>query len=143
MGTDEAPASGFDAARYCRRHLAAAHNAHLGLRYVASQDDWIELALPVVDHLLDHDGALADAAVISLLDMAGTLSVWVRASTWWPQATIDLRVDWLREANPVTELLGHARCDLIKDGVAYVTGNARDNESRILARFAATYMITR
>ncbi len=137
----ESKVNGFDAARYCRRHLAEGHNAHLGLRYIGSGDGWIELALPIRDDLRDCDGDLADAAVISLLDMAGTLSVWARSAMWRPLVTVDLRVDWTRDFSPKNELVGHAGCELIRDDIAYVTGHAHGPESRCLARFAATYLI--
>ena len=135
--------AGFDAERYCRRHLAAGHNAHMGFRYLDSDRDGIRIALPIAEHLRDPDGDPADAAVISLLDMAGTISVWVRGGMWWPQATVDLRVDWIRDGAPETELIGQASCETIRDDLAYVTGDARDGEGRRWARFAATYMITR
>jgi len=139
----EDAARGFDAARYCRRHLAEGHNGHLGFRYIDSGDGRIQLALPIVDHLRGLDGDVADAAVISLLDMAGTLSVWVRSGAWWPQATLELRVDWIRGFAPETELIGYAWCEAIRGDIAYVTGDAHDPQGRRLARFAATYIITR
>ncbi len=136
------PAKGFDAARFCKRYLAEGHSAALGLRYVGSGDGWIELVLPVRDGLRGFDGDLSDAAVTSLLDMAGTISVWVKSGAWWPHATLDMRMDWIRDFSPDTELLGRACCEVIRGDIAYVTGEAHDAENRRLARFTATYMMT-
>jgi acyl-coenzyme A thioesterase PaaI-like protein len=132
----------FDASRYCDRHLNQGYNAYMGFRYVAHGEDWIELSLPIRDELHGPDGAVSHAAVISLLDMTGTVSVWVKAATWWPHATLDLRVDWLADFSPEEQLFGHARCDTIKDDVAFVFGHARDATGRRLAQFVATYMKT-
>ena len=41
-------------------------------------------------------GILASGPIISLMDMATSLAIWVRLGRFRHQATLDLRVDYLR-----------------------------------------------
>lgn len=125
----------FDAARFCRRFLAQGYNGHHGLRYVAHGEDWIELALPA-------GGGTGFGRLLTLLDMAGTIAVWVRAGLWRPHATVDCRIDEWEAMDPGVEWIGHARCTAIAGQIAFVQGHARPTGGDSSACSSATYMFT-
>ena len=133
---------GFDASRFCGRFLANDHNGLIGLRYLAESPGHVELELPFDPALArdGQDGGPADGAVITLLDMAGTISVWSRIDRWRPHATIDLRIDHL--SLPPTESIRCAvDCFHVDSELARVEGVAFAGH-RPIARFAATYAFT-
>ena len=94
--------SGFDPARFMDLCLARGlgHGAAVGIAYHAHGEDWVELACPVREELvgMPETGILASGPIISLMDMATSLAVWMRLGAFRPQATLDLRVDYLRPA---------------------------------------------
>jgi acyl-coenzyme A thioesterase PaaI-like protein len=134
--------SEFDVPRFCARFLAQDHNALMGLRYVSHAADRLELELPYNPAFGDtsRHGGMADGAIMTLLDMAGTISVWGRLDRFRPHATIDFRIDHLR-APPATSLRCEVSCFHIDDELARVHGSAFAGTEPI-ATFAATYAFT-
>ena len=47
-----------------------------------------------------ESGILASGPIVSLMDMATSLAIWIRLGKFRHQATLDLRVDYLRPARP-------------------------------------------
>jgi acyl-coenzyme A thioesterase PaaI-like protein len=131
----------FDVPRFCARYLAEDHNALIGLRYVAHAPGRLELELPYNPSLAREDGgAMADGAIMALLDMAGTISVWSRIDRFQPHATIDLRVDHLR-VPPSGSIRCAVDCFHVDAELARVRGAAFAGADPV-AGFAATYAFT-
>jgi acyl-coenzyme A thioesterase PaaI-like protein len=131
----------FDVPRFCARYLAEDHNALIGLRYAAHAPGHLELELPYNPALAREDGgAMADGAIMALLDMAGTISVWSRIDRFEPHATIDLRVDHLR-APPSGPIRCAVDCFHVDAELARVRGAAFAGAEPV-AGFAATYAFT-
>lgn len=125
-----------------RRH---GHNGFLGLRYVDHGDDWGELALDY-DARFTVDaasGILASGPIITLMDLATSFAIWVRTDRFTPQATLDLRIDYLRAAIPGRTVIGHGECYRITRRIAFVRGYAHDGDAADpVAHVAGTYMFT-
>ncbi len=135
----------FDPARMFRAMERHGHSAALGLRYVAHGDRWAELMLPWDAALVgDVDAQTpASGAIIALLDMTGGLSVWTRLGHFRPQATLDLRIDYLRGSAPRRSIIAHAECHRVASEVAFVRGLAHDGDADDpVATLAATFMFT-
>ena len=124
--------SGFDPVRfmdYVTRE-GSGHGATLGIAYHAHGDDWVELALPWRPELVGiaGTGILASGPIVSLMDMATSLAVWTKLGGFRPQATLDLRVDYLRPATPGRTIVGRGICYRTTSSVAFVRGLAHDGD---------------
>jgi acyl-coenzyme A thioesterase PaaI-like protein len=135
----------FDPARMFRTMEKFGHSAALGLRYRAHGADWAELTLPWRPELVgDRDTqTIATGAIIALMDMTAGVSVWTRLSAFRPQATLDLRVDYMRAAHPRTDMIGWVQCYRMSRDIAFVRGIAHDGDrDDPVATIAATFMFT-
>ena len=139
--------SGFDPVRfmdYATRE-GSGHGAALGIAYHAHGEDWVELALPWRAELvgMPATGVPASGPIISLMDMATSLSVWMKLGAFRPQATLDLRVDYLRPAVPERTVIGRGSCYRITRSVAFVRGIAHDGDpDDPVANVTGTFMGT-
>lgn len=139
--------SSFDPVRfmdYATRE-GSGHGAALGIAYHDHGDDWVELALPFRAELvgMPATGVLASGPIISLMDMATSLAVWMKLGAFRPQATLDLRVDYLRPAAPGRTVVGRGTCYRITRSVAFVRGIAHDGDpDDPVANVTGTFMGT-
>jgi uncharacterized protein (TIGR00369 family) len=86
---------------------------------------------------------LASGPIITLMDMATSVATWCRRGAIRPQATLDLRVDYLRPARPGATVFGRAECYRLTRRIAFVRGVAHDgDESDPVAHVAGTFMLT-
>lgn len=87
-------------------------------------------------------GVLAGGLVTTLLDHVGGLAVWVAMDAFKPIATLDLRVDYMRAAQPGRDLLAQARCFRLTPTIAFVRGWAfEDDPSDPVAAAQAAYVV--
>ncbi len=138
-----ADAAPFDPAAWLSQ-ARVGHGVALGLRHTAHGADWCELVLPY-DRRLVSDGSsgiLASGPIVSLMDMAAALAVWCRRGRLLPQATLDLRLDYLRPARPGAAIRGRADCYRLARRVAFVRGVADDGDrDDPVAHAAGTVML--
>ncbi|MEQ1547848.1 MAG: PaaI family thioesterase [Chakrabartia sp.] len=121
------------------------HNALIGVEYHAHGDDWCELKLPYNAQLASDatTGIMASGPILTMMDMVTSMSIWLRAGKFQPQATLDLRVDYLRPATPGNTIIGHGECYALTRSIAFIRGFAHDGDpDRPLAHVAGTYMFT-
>jgi len=121
------------------------HNRLLGIEYQAHGDDWMEMRLPYRADLASDakTGILASGPIFTLMDMATSLSIWLKRKVWAPQATLDLRIDYLRPATPGQTVIGRGECYRLTKTIAFVRGQAHDGDpDRPVAHVAGTYMFT-
>jgi len=106
------PDEAFDPERFMSyvRHLG--HGGAIGIAYRGHGEDWVELSLPYDEKLIGmpESGIIASGPIISLMDMATSLAIWIRLGRFRPQATLDLRVDYLRPATPGKTIVGRGTC---------------------------------
>ena len=136
------PALAFDPERFLRNG-AGGHGKRLGIGYHAHGADWVELALPYDPALIgDPDsGVIASGPILSMMDMATSLAIWLKFGSFRPHATLDLRVDYLRPATPGRTVIGRGECYRITRSIAFVRGQAHDGDpGDPLAHVAGTFM---
>lgn len=146
----DAPVAELDADARMRRFVnkfmqAVPHLQALGIGFVASGHDWAELQMPYAPQLVAYPetGVIASGAVFSLMDSAAGFSVLVAMGRIEPHATLDLRCDYLRPAEPGKTVIGRAECYKVTRRVAFVRGIAHDGDpAHPIAHVAGTFMRT-
>lgn len=121
------------------------HSGALGITYRDHGEDWVELVLPYNERLIGmvETGIIASGPIISLMDMATALTVSIRNGVFRPQATLDLRVDYLRPATPGKDIIGRGECYGVTRSVAFVRGFAHDGDAADpVASVTGTFMFT-
>lgn len=107
------------------------HGVALGLAYAGHGNDWCELTLGYDRRLVSDatSGVLASGPIVSLLDTAAAMAVWLRRGGMRPQATLDLRLDYLRPARAGQAITGRIECYRLARRVAFVRGMAHDGSA--------------
>lgn len=144
-----APGEPFDPALIAQLMNGRGHGGFVGLRYVDHGDDWIEIALPwradlvgVPDIGVPNSGVLASGPIITLLDNATSMSVWVKNGAFRAQATLDLRLDYVRAATPGKTVIARAECYRMTRSAAFVRGLAHDGDPADPVAHAAGVFMT-
>ncbi len=129
-----------------RRFFEMRHDGHtgvMGIGYLAHGPDWAELTLPYRESLVGDpaSGVLASGPILSLMDMATSVAVWLKLGAFHVHATLDLRIDYLRPATPGRTVIGRGECYRITRSIAFVRGLAHDSDpDDPLAHVAGTFM---
>ncbi|MBB4153858.1 uncharacterized protein (TIGR00369 family) [Sphingomonas jinjuensis] len=136
--------TGFDIDRFCAFALKLGHGGALGIALGSHGPEWVELTLPYDSRLVGDpaSGVLASGPIVALMDMAASLAVWQRRGAFHPQATLDLRVDYLRPATPHRAVIGRGECVRVTRNIAFVRGTAHDGDpADPVATVAGTFML--
>jgi uncharacterized protein (TIGR00369 family) len=123
---------------------AVPHNGALGLRAVDCGTDFATLKLPYDPKLVGNPetGVLHGGAVTTLMDATAGMAVFMKLMKPTRIATLDLRIDYLRPADPGKDVLARCECYKVTRQVAFVRGIAfNDDESNPIASAAGTFMI--
>ena len=137
--------SDFDPQRFIATLASRAHGGLIGLRYVDHGEDWSELAIDYDEKLVGDTatGVLASGPILALMDMATSMSIWIKQKRFRAQATLDLRVDYIRPATPGQPVIGRGECYRITRSVAFIRGQAHNGDpADPVAHVAGTYMFT-
>jgi uncharacterized protein (TIGR00369 family) len=135
----------FDAVAFFGLLANHGHGGEIGIAYHAHGDDWVEVALPWRPELVGvpESGLLASGAIVSLIDLAAGVAIWIKRGEFKPRATLDLRIDYLRPAPKGETVLARCRCIKIARSVAFVEGAAHVGDpDNPIARAALTFMTT-
>jgi uncharacterized protein (TIGR00369 family) len=138
-------AAGFDPKLFMAYVRQTGHGGALGISYVGHGEDWAELSLPYDERLIGmpESGIIASGPIVSLMDIATGLAIWIRLGRFRHQATLDLRVDYLRPARPGNAIIGRGICYGITRSVGFVRGLAHDGEpDDPVANVTGTFMFT-
>ncbi|MFA9199621.1 MAG: PaaI family thioesterase [Cypionkella sp.] len=133
----------FDPDVLARWVLTRAHPGWLGLRYRAHGVDWCELELPWRADLVGEARrpVLASGPIVSLMDMAAGMAIWVQGGEFRPVATLDLRVDYIRPARERAAVIGRVQCYRRTRSAAFVRGSAHDGDRQdIVAEVSGVFM---
>ena len=123
----------------------AAHTHALGFAYEGLDGDRVRIRAPWREDLIgDPDTrVLSGGLVTTLLDHAGGLAVWIALDRFEPIATLDLRVDYMRAAEPGRDLIAEARCYRLTHSIAFVRAWAfEDGPDDPVAAAQATYVLS-
>ena len=143
---DLARMKGFDPKLFTAFAGRVGHGGSLGITYVDHGEDWVELGLDYAEKLIGvaETGVIASGPIISLMDMATSMAIWVRLDRFRHQATLDLRVDYLRPARPGSRIVGRGECYGVTKSVGFVRGLAHDGDpADPVAHVAATFMFVK
>jgi uncharacterized protein (TIGR00369 family) len=138
-------AQGFDPELFTTYASRVGHGGALGIDYVGHGADWVELGLDYREALVGvaATGVLASGPIVSLMDMATSMAIWVKLGRFRPQATLDLRVDYLRPAAAGRRIVGRGQCYRVTKSIAFVRGSAHDGDpDDAVAHVAGTFMFT-
>ena len=140
------------AARKRDRRLAMArafadnvpHNHALGIKIEAMGERTARFRLPYRADLVGNPetGVLHGGAITALVDACSGAAVFASLTQLQPIATLDLRIDYLRPAEPGRDVWAEATCHHTSKNVAFVRALAfhADGEAPI-ATAAGTFMI--
>lgn len=139
-------AAGFDAEKFFELARQVGHGRALGMQLRASGSNWAELALPWREQLVavPETGVLASGAIVSLVDTASGMSVWVTLDRFAALVTLDLRLDYLRPAVKGEMIVARCQCTKLTRRIAFVSGIAHGGDpERPIARSVSTFMLHR
>jgi uncharacterized protein (TIGR00369 family) len=143
---DLAAMDGFDPKLFTSYASRVGHGGALGILYVDHGADWVELGLDYKEALVGvvETGVIASGPIISLMDMATSMAIWVKLGRFRHQATLDMRVDYLRPAVPGRRIVGRGECYRVTNSVAFVRGVAHDGDAaNPVAHVTGTFMFTK
>ncbi len=121
------------------------HNHALGLRVADFGDGWFAMRLPWNPELVGNPetGVLHGGAITALVDATCGASVFFKMRESIPVATLDLRIDYLRPAEPGRDVIARADCYKLTRNVAFVRALAyHDDVADPIASAAGTFMIS-
>jgi uncharacterized protein (TIGR00369 family) len=88
---------------------------------------WMEIALPYAAHLIGYPdtGVIAGGAIYTLMDTACGMSVAISDRAGFTfNATIDLRIDYIKPATPHRTVMAFAECIKLTRRIGFVRGLA-------------------
>jgi uncharacterized protein (TIGR00369 family) len=138
-------ADAFDPKLFTAYASRVGHGGALGIGYGDHGPDWVELTLDYQERLVGvaETGVLASGPIISLMDMATSMAIWVKLGRFRHQATLDLRMDYARPAAPGHRLYGRGECYRVTRSIAFVRGVAHEGDlADPVAHVAGTFMFT-
>lgn len=106
------------------------HPQALGFQLEGVEEDVVILRCPYRDDLIGdpESRVLAGGVVTTLLDHVCGMAVWVKLDQYMPIATLDLRIDYMRAAEPGLDLMARARCYKLTRSIAFVRAWAYDRD---------------
>jgi len=131
-----------------RMALATPQAAALGIRIVSVEPGLAAMAVPHRADLVGDPatGVLAGGVVTTLLDHVCGLAVSSKLldnGALLPLATLDLRIDYMRAAEPGREVIARAHCYHVTHTIAFVRATAFDgDESDPVATAQAAFALT-
>ena len=121
------------------------HNRALGLQILELDKSASTFVLPYDAKLVGNPdtGVIHGGAITALLDAASGAAVFAALSTWVPIATLDLRIDYLKPAEPPRDVKARATCYKLTKNVAFTRAVAyHDDPDDPIASSAATFMLS-
>ncbi|MEN3976522.1 PaaI family thioesterase [Emcibacter sp. SYSU 3D8] len=121
------------------------HMHALGLELVEFAPGKVTVRLPYNRALIGNPdtGVLAGGAISATLDNVCGSAVVARTAKPAAFATLDLRIDYMRPAEPDRDVLAFAECYRVTRQIAFVRGFAyQDDPAKPIANATATFMFT-
>lgn len=121
------------------------HDVALGLKMLGVVEGEVRFELPYDLKLVgDPDtGTLHGGAITTLLDACSGAAVFAALPSLVPIATLDLRIDYLKPAEPGKPVFGRARCYKLTRNVAFTRAVAyQDDPDDAVAHSVGTFMLS-
>lgn len=129
--------------RALTRHVP--HNLALGIRIIEITATEVLYELPYDAKLVGNPdtGTLHGGAITALLDGCSGAAVFAALTEPVPIATLDLRIDYLRPAEPGKSVIGKATCYKVTRNVAFTRAVAyQDDPDDVIAHSVGTFMLS-
>jgi len=122
------------------------HARAIGMRLCLARRAYGRVAVPYQKQLIGNPetGVIHGGVVTTALDSVMGLAVFCALTRMMTIATMDLRIDYMRPAEPGLELLAEAYCYKVTRAVAFVRGTAfhAGQEPNPVGASVATFMLT-
>ena len=121
------------------------HNQALGIRIIDITETEALYELPYDARLVGNPdtGTLHGGAITALLDGCSGAAVFAALTEPVPIATLDLRIDYLRPAEPGKSVIGKATCYKLTRNVAFTRAVAyQDDPADVIAHSVGTFMLS-
>jgi uncharacterized protein (TIGR00369 family) len=121
------------------------HNRELGMQVVQLDGHGAMFRLPYRQELVGNPdtGVLHGGVITALLDACSGAAVFGALPRLMPIATLDLRIDYLRPAEPGREVVAHATCYKLTKNVAFTRAVAyHDDREHPIASSVGTFMLS-
>jgi uncharacterized protein (TIGR00369 family) len=121
------------------------HNLALGIRILDVTESEVTYELPYDPKLVGNPdtGTLHGGAITALLDGCSGAAVFVALTELVPIATLDLRIDYLKPAEPGKSVIGKATCYNLTRNVAFTRAVAyQDDPENVIAHSVGTFMLS-
>lgn len=121
------------------------HNLALGIRIIQVTPTEAVFELPYDAKLVGNPdtGTLHGGAITALLDGCSGAAVFAALTAFVPIATLDLRIDYLRPAEPGKSVIGKASCYKMTRNVAFTRAVAyQDDPDDVIAHSVGTFMLS-
>jgi uncharacterized protein (TIGR00369 family) len=120
------------------------HNQALGLRPLSVTREAAIFELPYDPRLVGNPdtGTLHGGAITALLDACSGAAVFASLTEMVPIATLDLRIDYLKPAEPHRPVIARATCYKMTRNVAFTRAVAyQENPEDAIAHSVGTFML--
>jgi uncharacterized protein (TIGR00369 family) len=121
------------------------HNQALGIRIIEVTGTEVIYELPYDAKLVGNPdtGTIHGGAITALLDGCSGAAVFAALTEPVPIATLDLRIDYLRPADPGKSVIGKATCYKVTRNVAFTRAVAyQDDPEDVIAHSVGTFMLS-
>jgi len=121
------------------------HNQALGIRVLDVIGTEVVFELPYDRKLVGNPdtGTLHGGAITALLDACSGAAVFAALTELVPIATLDLRIDYLKLAEPGKSVIGKASCYKMTRNVAFTRAVAyQDAPDNVIAHSVGTFMLS-
>ena len=121
------------------------HNQALGIQVRDLKDGEVTFELPYDARLVGNPdtGTLHGGAITALLDAASGAAVFAAMTEFVPIATLDLRIDYLKPAEPGKSVIAKASCYKLTRNVAFTRAVAyQDDPENVVAHSVGTFMLS-
>jgi uncharacterized protein (TIGR00369 family) len=120
------------------------HCSDIGVKVDALDEEGVIMSLPYDERFVGNpvNGVLHGGIVTTLIDTASGMCIYVKMQKYVPIATLDLRIDYLKSAEPGRDVLAHAHCYRLSKQIAFVKAIAYHEDPKDpIANSVSTFML--